>query len=56
LVDKALIFRKISELETYQKQIREFADITLRYSVSDEGKKGGRCSVVERIGKETLES
>jgi uncharacterized protein YutE (UPF0331/DUF86 family) len=30
LVDKALILRKISELETYQKQIREFADITLQ--------------------------
>lgn len=29
LVDKALILRKISELETYQKQIREFSDITL---------------------------
>ena len=29
MVDKALILRKISELETYQKQVREFADITL---------------------------
>src|SRR3989304_845564 len=30
LVDKALLLRKISELETYQKQIREFSDITLQ--------------------------
>lgn len=29
LLDRALILRKISELETYQKQIREFSDITL---------------------------
>ena len=29
MVDKALILRKISELEAYQKQIKEFADITL---------------------------
>jgi uncharacterized protein YutE (UPF0331/DUF86 family) len=28
LVDKALILRKISEYETYQKQIGEFSDIT----------------------------
>jgi len=27
LVDKAVILRKISELELYQKQIREFSDI-----------------------------
>lgn len=30
MVDKALLLRKISELETYQKQIREFSDITLQ--------------------------
>jgi uncharacterized protein YutE (UPF0331/DUF86 family) len=30
LVDKALVFRKISELETYQKQIGEFSDITIQ--------------------------
>jgi len=30
LVDKAVILRKISELELYQKQIREFSDITLQ--------------------------
>lgn len=30
LVDKAVILRKISELEVYQKQIREFSDITLQ--------------------------
>ena len=30
MVDKALLLRKISELETYQKQIREFYDITLQ--------------------------
>jgi len=28
LVDKALIFRKISELETYIEQIREYSDVT----------------------------
>ena len=30
MVDKAVILRKISELELYQKQIREFSDITLQ--------------------------
>ncbi len=30
LVDKAIILRKISELEVYQKQIREFSAITLQ--------------------------
>lgn len=30
LVDKAVILRKVSELEVYQKQIREFSDITLQ--------------------------
>lgn len=30
MVDKALVFRKISELETYQKQIGEFSDITIQ--------------------------
>ena len=29
MVDKTLILRKISEIEIYQKQIREFADIML---------------------------
>lgn len=30
MVDKAIILRKISELEIYQKQIREFSAITLQ--------------------------
>jgi uncharacterized protein YutE (UPF0331/DUF86 family) len=30
LVDKAIVLRKISELEVYQKQIKEFSDITLQ--------------------------
>ncbi|MEW6213757.1 MAG: DUF86 domain-containing protein [Nitrospirota bacterium] len=30
LVDKAVVIRKISELEVYQKQIKEFSDITLQ--------------------------
>lgn len=30
MVDKAVILRKVSELEVYQKQIREFSDITLQ--------------------------
>ena len=29
MVDKSLIFRKISELEVYMKQIKEFSNITL---------------------------
>ena len=35
MVDKSLLFRKISELETYQKQIKEFAGITVQFYKSD---------------------
>jgi len=35
LVDKAVILRKLSELETYLKQIREFAGMTLQVYNAD---------------------
>ncbi|MBI5026430.1 MAG: DUF86 domain-containing protein [Nitrospirae bacterium] len=35
LVDKAVVLRKISELEIYQKQIREFSNITLQAYKAD---------------------
>jgi uncharacterized protein YutE (UPF0331/DUF86 family) len=35
LVDKNVVLRKISELETYQKQIEEFSDITIQEYKSD---------------------
>ena len=35
MVDKNVVLRKISELETYQKQIEEFSDITIQEYKSD---------------------
>jgi uncharacterized protein YutE (UPF0331/DUF86 family) len=35
LTDKSIILRKISELELYQKQIKEFSDMTLEKYESD---------------------
>ena len=35
LVDRNIILRKISELETYQKQLEEFSDITIQSYKSD---------------------
>src|SRR4030042_4470789 len=52
LVDKALVFRKISELEIYQKQIKEFADITLH----DYKKEWKTQRVVERTLQMMIET
>lgn len=35
MVDKAVVLRKLSELETYLKQVREFSGITLQLYTSD---------------------
>src|SRR3989337_143790 len=35
LVDKTVVLRKLSELETYQKQIQEFSGITLEVYKAD---------------------